>query len=342
MVMNVYRQIDRNQMQFDFLIKEHVLDGYEQEIKAMGGNIICVPGPKKIGVLRYIAQVRRVLLDHSAYCAVHSHVNVISGLIMLAAFLAGIKNRVAHSHSTKFQYPYAVTVLGKILILFFATQRVACGQEAGKALFGTQKYTVIPNGIDTQKYIINSAQERENAQSRLQFEKNRLHICHVGRFADVKNHRFILEIVEQLNRLGYMCIVHLLGDGDLLDNIKKLASDRQLDNVIFYGNVSNVSDYMKASDVFIMPSKYEGVPLAVIEAQCAGLMCYLSENVPNEVDLGIGCIEYLPLEVDRWVDRIASCFVKQLPKVKHDDLIDAINKSEFDIHSSSKKMLALY
>lgn len=342
MVMNVYRHIDRTQVQFDFLVKERVKDGYEQEIESLGGRIICVSSPKIIGTFRYILQVRKAILENGAYCAVHSHMNVISGLIMVAAYCAGVKNRIAHSHSTNFPNTCLVNNLGKFLIGVFSTQRAACSKQAGDALFGLKAYNVIPNGIDTKKYIVNSEEERISIRNNLNFAKNQLHICHIGRFVDVKNHKYIIELAENLKKANCKCIIHLLGDGELFGSIQKMAMSKQLDNVIFHGSVSNVADFLKASDIFILPSKYEGVPLSVIEAQCAGLMCYLSTSISDECDLGIGLVEYLPLDIDKWSSRINAYKASHSCEVKNMTLTDAIINTGVDIQYSGSKLLSLY
>ncbi len=341
MIMNVYREIDRKQIQFDFLVKERVENGYEQEVEALGGKIICISSPKKLGALSYFVQVKNVIETNGPYCAVHSHMNVISGLIMFVSFFAGINNRISHSHSTQFQNPVLVNIIGKLLIKFFSTKKVACGEKAGKALFGNSKFTILQNGIDTKNYLVSSEAERCQLRKKLGFNESSFQICHIGRFVDVKNHRFIVELADKLVRENFSCQIHLLGDGENLEQIKNLAQEKGLNNITFYGSINNVVDYLQASDIFILPSKYEGVPLTVIEAQCSKLFCILSDRIPKEVDFNIGLTKYLPLESQLWAEEIIN-YKENKISIPNNILIEAINKTGFDIHNSAKKIVNLY
>lgn len=191
MVMNIYRKIDRSIIQFDFLLKESVENGYEEEVKALGGKIYYVESPKKIGILKYIVRQRDVMKNNGPFDVVHSHVNDLSGLSLMAAKLAGIPIRISHSHNT--QFPRGVnTNIGKLLIKLCATKYVACGQDAGKALFGKASYKVIPNGIDTERFLPTTFEDRDNLIRKLGMKPDVLHICHIGRFTEQKTIRLLL------------------------------------------------------------------------------------------------------------------------------------------------------
>lgn len=251
--------------------------------------------------------MKAVIEQNGPYCAVHSHMNVMSGLIMFSAWLSGINLRISHSHSTRFTNSFPTIILGKTLIKIFANKKVACGQKAGKALFGQSKFSVIPNGIDTAKYYVYDENTRSILRRKLNMKLDAFQICHVGRFVDVKNHKFILEVARELKNDNVNFQVHLLGDGELFDEIHQMANEMNLEEVCFHGSVENVNEYLKASDLFILPSKYEGLPVTLVEAQSAGVKCLVSNGVPTEADFNLGLMEALPLEKDIWVTRIKQC-----------------------------------
>ena len=341
MVMNVYRQIDRSKCQFDFLLKEKVEDGYEQEVQELGGHIYYVESPKKVGVKNYIKNMKDVMLKHGSYDAVHSHMNVMSGMVMVAAWLARVKVRVSHSHSTKFPNSAKINFAGKTLIKLFANRKAACGEIAGKALFGGSKFSVIPNGIDTSKYYVYDINEKKQIRDMLGMQQEVLQICHVGRFIDVKNHAFIIEIAQALKKKNIKFQMHLLGNGELFEIIQKRAKKQNLEEILFHGSVDNVNEYLKASDIFILPSKYEGLPVTLVEAQSAGVSCLISDKVPTEVDFKIGLIKSLPLKLDAWVDNVET--LKKKKNIVPQPIIEkAIKTRGYDIRDSARRMLELY
>lgn len=341
MVMNVYRQIDKNKLQFDFLVKEKVSNGYEEEVKQLGGRVLYVESPKNIGVISYINRIRKIIKENGPYCAVHSHMNIMSGLIMLGSLLAGVKKRISHSHSTSFPNSKGVKVIGKILIHLFCNKRIACGELAGKALFGCSDYKVIHNGIDIDKFLLESIIEKRALREKLHMNNNKVQLCHIGRFADVKNHVFIIKLAFGLKSKGIPFELHLLGDGELLNDIKRQANELDLQEVIFHGSVNNANEYIKACDVFILPSKYEGLPVTLVEAQSAGIHCLISNNITKEVDFKLGLITYLSLDVDDWVREIKK-FGRTEKIIDPDKIKEKVISIGYDIKSSSKMMTDLY
>lgn len=341
MVMNVYREIDRNKIQFDFLLKEKVSEGYEEEVRKMGGNIFYIESPKKIGIKKYIQQVIRVIKENGPYCAVHSHMNVMSGLIMIASFLAGVKTRISHSHSTMFNNNKIVELVGKSLICFFSNKKVACGFLAGKALFGFSSYNIIPNGIDTNKFLLDNIHEKTLLKRSLGMDCQKIQLCHIGRFVDVKNHKFILNLAKELKLKGVQYELHLLGNGELMDAIIEQAKEDGIDEIKFHGSVDNANEFLKACDIFILPSKYEGLPVTLVEAQSAGINCLISDSITKEVDFGLGLIRYLKLNEEDWIREIQKIGIKE--KIINPNLIkEKISSVGYDIKDSSKMMINLY
>lgn len=341
MVMNIYRNIDHNEFQFDFLVKDRVDIGYEEEVIKLGGHIYQVESAKKIGVFRYILGQSKVMKQYGPYDVVHSHVNVQSGLTVLAAWLAGVKVRVSHSHNTHFNNPAIMELICKTLIHIFANKRLACGKDAGHALFGNRKFTVIPNGIETDLFILHDHKELNLIRKKLNMNSDCIQICHAGRFNAVKNHSFILDIAQALEFKGIKYELHLLGNGELFDATIEKAKKANLHHVHFHGSVNNANEFIKASDIFILPSKHEGLPVTLVEAQCAGIPCYIADNITKEVDFGVDLLHYLPLKLELWVDAL-SAFDSIDRITKNETILKAFEARGYSIESNVKKVESIY
>ena len=335
MIMNVYRKINRNEIQFDFLVKERVNNGYEEEVTNLGGRIFCVPSLKKIGIIKYIKEQKKIMVENGPYDIIHSHVNTLSGIILYVAKKSNINIRISHSHTTKQD-----NKILKFLISKYATHRVSCGENAGAALFGSKEFIIIPNGINTSDFLP-SEKEREKNRKKLGLVDSCINICHIGRFVEVKNHKFILELSKKLKQNGVNHKIYLLGDGPLLDNIKKGVEDNKLhDNVVILGSVSNTNEYLKSCDIFILPSLFEGMPVTVIESQCAGIPSIVSDKVTQKIDLGLHLVNFLKLDIDKWYEFITTKKYNCIFDVNYIKRI--FKKEKYDVDVSSKMLIDYY
>ena len=335
MIMNVYKKIDREKVQFDFLVKEHTDSGYEQDVKNLGGRIFCVESARKIGIFKYIKELTSVMKNNGPYDIIHSHVNTLSGLILFAAKKANIKVRISHSHTTKQD-----NKILKKMIALFATNRIACGQDAGKALFGKASFTIIPNGISMDNFLT-SQNEQKELKKTLNIDDTAISICHIGRFVEVKNHIFIVELAEKLKENDVRFQLYLLGDGPLYENIKNLINTNGLNNYIkLVGSVPNANEYLKACDLFILPSLYEGLPVTLIESQCTGTYSIVSDNISKEADFDLNLVKFLPLNIDKWVEYIKR--KKHFHKLDKDIVENRFIQKKYDINVSSKMLLDYY
>lgn len=331
MVMNCYRRIDRRKVQFDFLVKDKVDDGYEDEAAGYGARILHVRSAREQGIVSYVRQLRLVMHENGPYQIIHSHVNNLSGLVLAAAKMAGIPNRVSHSHSTR--YPDGLqTPIGKALIELFATKKLACGEAAGRALYGHASFEIVQNGIDDGRFL------------GLPYTGNLEQggICHIGRFLPVKNQGFIVEVCRLLGERGLAPRVTLVGDGDLRCQIEASVSD-EIPNLVFPGSVADPERFLAKSRIFILPSLYEGLPLTAIEAQCAGRICLLSDQISREVDLGLGLVRFLPLDVDVWVDALTNLLTANVYPFVDDDVISgALVDRGYSASVTAEKMQSMY
>lgn len=283
MLMNYYRHMDRTKVQFDFLVHRDFKADYDDEIQSLGGRIFHLPRLIPWSPF-YRRDLKKFFKDHSEYKIVHSHLDCMAGIPLKYAKKNGIPVRIAHAHSsnqTK-DKKYLLKLMFKRNIKKNATYLFACAQDAGLWMFGCDQFHVMNNAIDTKVYVVNKQIGIEVRQE-LQIPNDAFVVGHVGRFAPPKNHKFIIKVFAEVLKEKQNAFLLLVGDGDLRGETEALTVELGIqDNVIFAGMRSDVNRMLQAMDVFLFPSVYEGLPLAIIEAQAAGVPCLISDKVPIE------------------------------------------------------------
>jgi len=307
-MMNTYRKINREKIQFDFLIYNDHKDvtPYNEEIFKLKGRIFSVPNPKK-NIVGYIIAIKK-LLKEETFDIVHNQVFFGGGLNLYLAYKANIKKRIAHSHATTDGKNSAILSLVRRpldnLMFKYATDFLACSTEAGKGLFGEDKsFVFVPNGIDLEIYRQNSLKD---IRKELNIPEDALVLGNIGRFEEQKNHLFIIKVFKELVIRHSNSHLILIGEGSLQNQIKKLADDLGLSKSIhFLGLREDIPDLLKAIDIFFMPSLYEGLPISAIEAQASGCKLVLSDKVSKETCLSSN-VQFINLDapISFWVDRI--------------------------------------
>ncbi len=316
LIMNIYRHIDRNKVQFDFAVHTVQPGHFDQEIVALGGRILHLPKPSAVGFHTYGRALANTLRKYGPFAVVHSHVHHFSGYIMHVAKKEGVLIRVAHSHSSqdgqrnswlRIAYRwYMRRLIRKHTIHMFGCSRVACEVLFGSDCWQDSRVTVLPNAIDLALYEA-LPDDRHALRQNIPISADVLLIGHVGRFRRPKNHLFLIEVFDAL--LQKLPSVHLIlvGDGPLKSEIESLIQTKGIkDSVHLLGIRSDVPQIMSTLDLFLFPSLYEGLGIALIEAQAAGVPCVVADTVPNEADVKIGLIHFVNLQdrVDLWVQKI--------------------------------------
>nr|WP_280518681.1 glycosyltransferase family 1 protein [Lederbergia wuyishanensis] len=343
LIMNLYRNIDRSKIQFDFLTCKQ--GDYDKEIISLGGRIHRIPYISEVGHFKYKKELNHFFLKNSQYTIVHSHLDKMSGFVLNAAKKACIPVRISHSHSTRSEGGYIARLYkwfsGKLLQKS-ATHLIACSEHAAKWLFPRdyKNAKVLKNGIDTSKFAF-SKEMRKIVRKELEIEDNFFVIGHVGRFSHVKNHRLLIEVFAKLHKNNQNSILILAGDGPLKSSIQKRVKELNLHkNVKFIGIRNDIERILQALDVFVFPSFYEGVPVSLIEAQAAGLPCIISDQITRDIDLDLNLINFVPLnDPIIWVDRIMEK-VSVIQRASFDSNV-FLNKG-FDIKSTAKHMTDYY
>ncbi|MFC2159675.1 glycosyltransferase family 1 protein [Actinomycetota bacterium] len=308
-IMNMYRKLNRNRFQFDFLVTRDERGVFDDEIEKLGGRIYRVPSVREVGLFKFIKNINRFFKEHREYKIVHSHMNTWSGLFLNIAKKHNVSVRIAQSHITQLGVRnlslkgLIENILKKFMKIFIktgATHFWAVGKEAGEWLYGKKiahsKMKIIPNSKDLNAYKFDS-EARGLLRKDLGIPKNAFVVGHVGRFYPVKNHLFLIELFSDMRNYEQECFLCLVGDGPLRSDIEKEITEKNLKgNVLVLGLRNDVNKLMSVFDVLVLPSKFEGMPNVVVEAQAAALPCVVSDSVTKEVDMGMGIVEFLSLK----------------------------------------------
>ena len=309
-VMNYYRHINREKIQFDFICDNDSTDIPYEEIEKLGGKVILIPPYQKI--IKYHKELKKVLKD-GKYKIVHSHINTLSVFSLFAAKCAGVPVRIAHSHSTTNKKEKKKNLLKQVLRPFskvFATDYMCCSELAGRWLFGNKEYDkgnvyLLNNAIDLDQFKYNE-QIRKEKRKELGIDDDTLVIGHVGRFVEQKNHRFLIDIFHEVHKQKENSILLLAGQGPLMEEMKEKVKILGIeDSVKFLGQRNDINELYQAFDVFCLPSLYEGLPVVGVEAQASGLLCFFSEDMTKETK-ALESTEFMPLSqsTEKWADKI--------------------------------------
>lgn len=334
LLMTIYRQIDREKLQFDFLCHNRTDAAFSDEIKQLGGRMYMVNGPKHGGFRQYIRSLYQFFIAHPEYQIIHCHNSADNGIPLWQAKKAGVRHRISHSHIALLHqsFPYSLYArFVRFLSNKYLTDRFACSKEAGEYLFEKNKeFRVLPNAISVERFAYDG-EKRDAYRKELGITDNEVLIGHVGRFAEQKNHRFLLTVFAELHRCHPECKLVLLGAGKLDAEIHKLVDELGInDTVIFGGLHSDLSGYYAAMDLFLFPSNYEGLGIVAVEAQCSGLPVVASDKVPKEAKVA-DRMQFLPLEmpVCEWADRVYTAAMSC--KDGREQYLEVVAKSDYNI-----------
>lgn len=350
MIMNIYRNIDREKVQFDFLAHYGREAAFNEEIRSLGGRIYEMPALKDETrgyywrVFAYIKALKKFFDEHKEYKIIHCHMTNTAGIYMPIAKKRGITCIISHSHSTKAK----IGLIGKVTdilqkpICKYATDMFACS-EAAKNWFYPEdviksgKVRVIANAVDADKFRFNE-EKRIKMREELELGDGITVVC-VSRFRKEKNQIFLMEVLKKMKEKHKDAVFVFAGDGPCEDEVRAKAKEYGLEkNTRFLGMRADVPDILQAADVFVLPSLWEGLPVVGIEAQASGLHCVASEGVTEEMN-AIGMVEYLSLDepVEKWCEKLEAAASK--PRL---DTYDKIKEWGYDIHTTTPWLQEFY
>lgn len=357
MIMNYYRNIDRTKIQFDFLVHRTERGAFDDEIESLGGKIFRLPKINILKLNQYRKQLNIFFTRNKEYTIVHAHLNALSLYFLKIAKAHKIPIRIAHSHialskpTLKFLFQKDIDFKSKLKIILktflkrsitkYSSHYFACGIEAGEWLFGKNNITnvvLINNAIDSKKFEYSSVISNEN-KTKLNIN-GKFVIGHVGRFDMQKNHSFLIDIFKEIHNLNSKSVLLLIGEGNLLETIKKKVKTLNIEqSVKFLGVQSDIPFYLQTIDVFLFPSLYEGLPVTLIESQAAGLKTLVSDKVDVASKI-TDLVEFISLEESPryWAEKVleyASGYTRK-------DTSQIIIEKGYDVKKNALNLQELY
>lgn len=336
MLMNYYRNIDRTKIQFDFLTHRAETGAYDEEIKNLGGKIYHAPRLYPQNYIQYFNFMNRFFEEHPEYLIVHSHIDSMSYFPLLAAKKKGVPVRIGHSHNSKldkdFKYPIKYFALKKMPTV--ANEYFACGKMAGEFMWTKQKFNIVHNAIELDKFAYNE-ELRRTVRNKLKISDSSLVIGHVGRFNYVKNQVFLIDVFCEIVKEKPDSLLILVGKGEDEEKIRCKIHEAELeDKVLVLIDRLDVDRLYQAFDIFVMPSLFEGLPVVGVEAQANGLPCVFSKNVSEEVILTHNAERFLlNNNAKEWADLIIKKDIE-----RNADAVLELSNSGYDIRKEAKKL----
>ena len=261
---------------------------------------------------------------------------------LFAVALGGVKVRIAHSHNTATMHPFMHNLLWPMFSKL-CTTRLACGEDAGKWLYRDKSFTVLNNGIQTKDYAF-SEEKRNAVRKELGIQDDEVLLGHVGNFIEQKNHSFLIDIFSKVHSENPKYKLLLISDGMLMLMIKDKVHSLGLDDaVIFLGKTLKVSEYLQGMDLFLLPSLHEGLPVVLVEAQAAGLICAVSNTVAKEADLTESSV-FLPIDSTApWAEAVKKLGYKTRNREEDStNNIALIKEKGYDIEQNADKLRQIY
>lgn len=341
LLMNLYRNIDREKIQFDFLVHYKERQFFDDEIEKLGGIIHRLSFREDYNCMKYYRDLNDFFSTHKEYKIIHGHMHSLGAIYFHVAQKYNVPIRIAHSHTNATQNDAKkyIKIFMNHMYKKDATHLFACSKDAGCYMFGNSAFRVINNAIITKNFVFSS-------DKRLQKRKelgvgNNIVLGNVGRFEIQKNHKFLLEIFECYHKKHPESVLLLIGTGSLLNNIRELVKKLNLDDSVkFLGNRRDVAELYQAMDVFVYPSLFEGLGIVVVEAQAAGTPVICTDTLPVEIHIS-PLLETVSLndEVDTWVKKIEQA---EVSRYAHQDMSLYIKKMGYDMDTVSKELQEFY
>jgi len=343
MLMNYYRRMDREKIQFDFIVHRSEKGHYDDEIRAMGGVIYPMPQIRPGSYTKYFRALEAFFAKHKGYRVIHSHINENSSFVLRAAKHAGVPCRIAHSHLSDLgidmKLPFRL--YARYAMKGNPTHYFACSDRAGKWLFGSkvqeeQGVTVLNNAVHVQDFTFNE-QTRKEVREEFQAGDRKV-IGHIGRFNKQKNHQYLIDIFHALNRKDPSTLLVLVGEGHLKPDIESKVKRLGLsDHVRFMGVRGDIARLLQGMDLFLFPSLFEGLPVVLVEAQAAGLNCIVADTITTESDV-TGRIQFVSLQQppEVWSDKISAM------SHEHADTAEILRSNGYDADAMADWLTEYY
>lgn len=352
MVINLCSHMDRSKVNFDYLVFRNEEEFFELKARMLGGKkLVADVSSYQVGIKKGIVKLAKTYKVLKSNQVKIFHINASTPydiLLSIVAKIAGVKVIIFHSHNTFFSTnSFVKKILINIcrpMISCFSDCNIACSQKAAQFMFSNsvnknKQYILLKNGIEVEKYIFN-VDIRNEFRTRYHCE-DKFVIGHIGRFTYQKNHERVIEIFKTLKSKRDNAVLFLIGEGELFNNIKQKVHDLDLDDCVFFmGTSDEVYKFLQMFDMFLLPSRFEGLPVVVIEAQAADLPVVLSNEITEEVKL-TDKVYFVNLNEDNdsWAD---TCINAYNSNPKRHNNFDLITQTGYNITTVSKQLQDLY
>lgn len=321
---NIVENIDKNKFELVFAINSE--PEIKNNIKILENNLIKIiyVGNMRPNFFKFIKNIENILKKEGPFDVVHTNLEYQGSIVLGIAKKYGVKKRIAHSHTTNVTTGYNQLLMPLYRYLFKrnANYFLACGYKAGNYMYGKKvDFEVIKNGIDVSMFLKNNIKR-----------KSQIKIGQIGRLSKEKNQSFSIDLLKQLHEKGYKYNLYFIGDGsNKTDLVNQVMNYDLSEYVHFLGMKHDMENWYNKFDFLLLPSLYEGVPFALLEAQCSGVFTFASNNIAEESDLGLDLIEFLPLELSKWVEKICNYNIKYLDDEKIEETFKNKGYSLYDI-----------
>ena len=340
MIVNLFEKIDRNKVQFDFIIDHDEHNEYRERIEALGGKIYVMPSFTGTNINQVKKAWNDLFNNHPEYSILHSHSRSYASIYLPIAKKHGLKT-IIHSHNTSNGKGLKAMVKNMLQypLRYIADYYFACSKDAGKWLFGDDitsrdNFYVLNNAIDVDKFKYNPyIRNKYRKEFKLNDEKV---FIQVGSFSKQKNHLFSISLFSKIIEIYPDAKLYFVGLGDLYEQIKKQIEDYHLeDSIILLGSRNDVYNLLQMADYYLMPSTYEGLSVAAIEAQTSGIECLLSDMVSSDVKICDSCY-LISLDEELWLKQISNDYQRNKDAYKN-----TINAG-FDINTTASWLVDFY
>ncbi len=339
-MMNYYRAINKNGLRIDFASTNEPETSLLDELKKNNSRYFCL-GERKRNLLGYINKLRK-LMAREKYDVIHVNGNSATTTIeLLVAKVAGVSNRIVHNHNSTCTYKCASAILSPVFNRLY-TSAIACSELAGDWIFGRDNYIVLNNAIDVERYSYDNT-ARSEIRKKYDIHDTDVVVGHVGKLVEQKNHEYLINVFSCFHQKIPHTKLLLVGDGVLRDKIESEVKSKSLDDcVIFAGMQDDASFFYSAMDVFVFPSKWEGLPLSLVEAQASGLRCVVSDKITKNVDV-TGQVTFLSYNEDeeQWCNHIISMLDIDRTEASRKS-ISMIKKNGYDIETNVACLEKIY
>lgn len=341
LLLGLNNNIDKNYIQMDCLLfKSDRKSNFSQEWKKSGGRIETIPFELKPKNYFKIKKFLNTFFEESNYDIVHLHSPNLGFMIFPIAKKNKIEIRILHSHSIIHSEKKIRSIRNSFLVKIGnrkSNYHIACSQEAGKFLFPNNNFLFLPNGIEVESYLFI---EKKRELMRTEIPKEAKIIGMIGNLTNVKNQEFILNIAPKLLEKNENFYFWFIGDGNDKEKLNILTKKLNLINrVTFFGRKTDISSYLQAMDIFVMPSKFEGFGISALEAQGSGLPCVLSNNIPKEICINKN-VRFISLkDEEEWIRQIYEFAEDNSSRIENGKKIE---ESIFSIKNSAKILSNYY